>query len=190
MLVNCTFAKIREIEYSNVMPHQLRAYKASVFQALAHPTRIAIVEILRDGELSARPGGCRLCGPGPDCGEGVGHGPAEEVDKAGDVGFGPSEVVVVRGADGQRLVVGREVAGVVLVEGVDALEPVAGAVQHEGGKGPGGAAVPVVVGVDRRILAVGDRRDDRDGQFASAELPGDPREQVRHESGDVRGGSE
>jgi DNA-binding transcriptional ArsR family regulator len=35
------------------MPNQLRAYKASVFQALAHPTRIAIVEILRDGELSA-----------------------------------------------------------------------------------------------------------------------------------------
>jgi len=33
--------------------NQLRAYKASVFQALAHPTRIAIVEILRDGELSA-----------------------------------------------------------------------------------------------------------------------------------------
>ena len=35
------------------MLHQLRAYKASVFQALAHPTRIAIVEILRDGALSA-----------------------------------------------------------------------------------------------------------------------------------------
>jgi ArsR family transcriptional regulator len=35
------------------MPNQLRAYKASVFQALAHPTRIAIVEILRHGELSA-----------------------------------------------------------------------------------------------------------------------------------------
>src|ERR1035437_3015097 len=35
------------------MPSQLRAYKAGVFQALAHPTRIAIVEILRDGELSA-----------------------------------------------------------------------------------------------------------------------------------------
>jgi DNA-binding transcriptional ArsR family regulator len=31
----------------------LRAYKASVFQALAHPTRIAIVEALRDGELAA-----------------------------------------------------------------------------------------------------------------------------------------
>jgi len=31
----------------------LRAYKASVFQALAHPTRIAVVEILREGELSA-----------------------------------------------------------------------------------------------------------------------------------------
>ncbi len=46
-------AKIREIEYSNVMPNQLRAYTASVFQALAHPTRIAIVETLRAGELSA-----------------------------------------------------------------------------------------------------------------------------------------
>src|SRR5437763_17201867 len=32
---------------------QLRAYKASVFQALSHPTRIAIVEILREGELPA-----------------------------------------------------------------------------------------------------------------------------------------
>ena len=46
-------ANIREIEYSNVMPNQLRAYQATVFQALAHPTRIAIVELLRDGELSA-----------------------------------------------------------------------------------------------------------------------------------------
>lgn len=35
------------------MANQLRAYKASVFQALAHPTRIAIVETLREGELSA-----------------------------------------------------------------------------------------------------------------------------------------
>ncbi len=33
--------------------HSLRAYKASIFQALAHPTRIAIVEMLRNGELSA-----------------------------------------------------------------------------------------------------------------------------------------
>ncbi len=32
----------------------LRSYKASIFQALAHPTRIAIVETLREGELSAR----------------------------------------------------------------------------------------------------------------------------------------
>jgi len=31
----------------------LRSYKASVFQALRHPTRIGIIEILRDGELSA-----------------------------------------------------------------------------------------------------------------------------------------
>src|ERR1039458_3299744 len=51
--IRCVLAKIREIEYPNVMPNQLRAYQATVFQALAHPTRIAIVEILRDGELSA-----------------------------------------------------------------------------------------------------------------------------------------
>lgn len=31
----------------------LRQFKASIFQALAHPTRIAIVEVLRDGELPA-----------------------------------------------------------------------------------------------------------------------------------------
>jgi ArsR family transcriptional regulator len=31
----------------------LREYKASVFQALGHPTRVAIMEILRDRELSA-----------------------------------------------------------------------------------------------------------------------------------------
>ena len=35
------------------MQNLLRKYKASIFQALAHPTRIAIVEILREGELSA-----------------------------------------------------------------------------------------------------------------------------------------
>ncbi len=35
------------------MQNLLREYKASVFQALAHPTRIAIVEILREGEMSA-----------------------------------------------------------------------------------------------------------------------------------------
>ncbi len=32
----------------------LREYKASIFQALAHPTRIAVVEVLREGEVSAR----------------------------------------------------------------------------------------------------------------------------------------
>jgi DNA-binding transcriptional ArsR family regulator len=35
------------------MPDVLRRFKADVFQALAHPTRIAIVELLRDGPLSA-----------------------------------------------------------------------------------------------------------------------------------------
>lgn len=35
------------------MPDALRQFKASIFQALAHPTRIAIIEALRDGELAA-----------------------------------------------------------------------------------------------------------------------------------------
>jgi DNA-binding transcriptional ArsR family regulator len=35
------------------MPDALRRFKAEIFQALAHPTRIAIVEALRGGELSA-----------------------------------------------------------------------------------------------------------------------------------------
>jgi len=35
------------------MQNLLREYKASVFQALAHPTRIAILEVLREGESSA-----------------------------------------------------------------------------------------------------------------------------------------
>lgn len=33
------------------MPDALRQFKADIFQALAHPTRIAITELLRDGEL-------------------------------------------------------------------------------------------------------------------------------------------
>ena len=35
------------------MPDTLRRFKAEFFQALAHPTRIAILELLRAGELSA-----------------------------------------------------------------------------------------------------------------------------------------
>lgn len=35
------------------MQNALRQFKAELFQALAHPTRIAIVEQLRHGELSA-----------------------------------------------------------------------------------------------------------------------------------------
>ncbi|MEO6906772.1 MAG: metalloregulator ArsR/SmtB family transcription factor, partial [Abditibacteriaceae bacterium] len=35
------------------MQDALRQFKADIFQALAHPTRIAIIEVLRDGELSA-----------------------------------------------------------------------------------------------------------------------------------------
>ncbi len=35
------------------MPDSLRRFKADIFQALAHPTRIAIIELLENGELSA-----------------------------------------------------------------------------------------------------------------------------------------
>lgn len=35
------------------MQQALRQFKADIFQALAHPTRIAIVELLRDGEAPA-----------------------------------------------------------------------------------------------------------------------------------------
>lgn len=35
------------------MPETLREFKANIFQALAHPTRIAIIEVLREGELPA-----------------------------------------------------------------------------------------------------------------------------------------
>lgn len=48
---------MRIFEKSNIlinMQNMLREYKASIFQALAHPTRIAIVEVLGGGEISAR----------------------------------------------------------------------------------------------------------------------------------------
>jgi ArsR family transcriptional regulator len=35
------------------MSEALRQFKSEIFQALANPTRIAIVEALRDGEMSA-----------------------------------------------------------------------------------------------------------------------------------------
>lgn len=35
------------------MQDALRRFKAQIFQALAHPTRIAIIEALHDGELPA-----------------------------------------------------------------------------------------------------------------------------------------
>src|SRR5450631_4012248 len=48
---------MRRIEYSHglerAMPDSLRRFKAEIFQALAHPTRIAIIELLEGGELSA-----------------------------------------------------------------------------------------------------------------------------------------
>ena len=47
----CLYNSIRI--YYRYMGDALRRFKSEIFQALAHPTRIAIVEALRDGELSA-----------------------------------------------------------------------------------------------------------------------------------------
>jgi DNA-binding transcriptional ArsR family regulator len=41
------------MKWEHIMPDSLRRFKANIFQALAHPTRIAIIELLEDGELSA-----------------------------------------------------------------------------------------------------------------------------------------
>jgi DNA-binding transcriptional ArsR family regulator len=47
---------MRILNYSNILIYMgdaLRQFKSEIFQGLANPTRIAIVELLRDGELSA-----------------------------------------------------------------------------------------------------------------------------------------
>src|SRR5579871_6027191 len=45
---------MRLFEYTiHQMDDALRQFKSEIFQGLAHPTRIAIVELLRDGEQSA-----------------------------------------------------------------------------------------------------------------------------------------
>ena len=53
MVVCSMVANTSRLEYSNAVQDLLRANKASLFQALAHPTRIAILELLREGELPA-----------------------------------------------------------------------------------------------------------------------------------------
>lgn len=47
---------MRIFDKSNILisvQNALRSFKASIFQALAHPSRIAILEVLKDGELPA-----------------------------------------------------------------------------------------------------------------------------------------
>jgi DNA-binding transcriptional ArsR family regulator len=44
---------MRSFEYNDtIMPDSMRQFKAEIFQALAHPTRIAILDLLREGELT------------------------------------------------------------------------------------------------------------------------------------------
>jgi len=47
------FRYILSFEYTIYMSDALRQFKSEIFQGLANPTRIAIVELLREGELSA-----------------------------------------------------------------------------------------------------------------------------------------
>ncbi len=47
----CKYSLVRIYCFS--MKDSLRRFKAEIFQALAHPTRIAMVEALRAGEMSA-----------------------------------------------------------------------------------------------------------------------------------------
>jgi len=53
MLRSFVIAKYRNIEHNSFVNSPLRVFKADIFQALAHPTRIAVVEALRDGEMTA-----------------------------------------------------------------------------------------------------------------------------------------
>ena len=53
-LLIASIAYILNLEDAHKMQEPLRTYEASIFQALSHPTRIAILELLRDRELSAR----------------------------------------------------------------------------------------------------------------------------------------
>jgi hypothetical protein len=52
VLPELIYIKCRICKY-RYMPDRLRRFKAEFFQALAHPTRIAILEQLHDGELVA-----------------------------------------------------------------------------------------------------------------------------------------
>ena len=45
--------RIFQLTTAHSTPDSLRRFKADIFQALAHPTRIAIMELLGNGELSA-----------------------------------------------------------------------------------------------------------------------------------------
>jgi ArsR family transcriptional regulator len=41
-----------DFHYTRLVPDSLRQFKTEIFQALANPTRIAILDELRDGELT------------------------------------------------------------------------------------------------------------------------------------------
>jgi hypothetical protein len=68
------------------MPSQLRAYQATVFQALAHPTRIAIVETSARASCPPAPSRPTSASSGPTAGfYGFGSNSGLAIDAAGNL---------------------------------------------------------------------------------------------------------
>jgi len=66
--------------------------------------------------------------------------------------------------NGERPIVARQVAGVVLLQGEEATEAIAGFVEQKCGQQPGCSAVAVVIGMDGHELIVNQGGDEGGGQ--------------------------
>ena len=93
-------------------------------------------------------------GSEPDGLKDRGQGGDEVFQPGPQIGLASAEVVVVVGMDGQSSIIAGQVAGVVLLQGEEAVQAVAPFVQDEGGQQASCPAVAVVVGVDGDKLIV------------------------------------
>ena len=98
--------------------------------------------------------------------ESIGHAFAEVLHEAAHICLGTTEVIVVAGPDRERVVVAAQMPGVVFLQRVNTLKPVATAMQDQRGEQPRGAPIPIVVRVNRGELVVRQCGDDRHGQVA------------------------
>lgn len=101
-----------------------------------------------------------MCPP-PDVLKAVRDAFAEILYPCGDVRFGATFVIVVRGSNGERFVIGTKVAGVIFFKRVQAFQIVATQMQDECGEQPRCSAVAVTAGMNRRELIVSDTGTDR-----------------------------